>query len=132
MAQSLSRVGFKILLRNGMALCAVLGPPIGFTEVLPDPTRPPMVLNQVTGLSPNATSEPVLQSVLISPLRSVATISGQIVSVGDKWGDAIVTGITENTVALQRGKDVQTLQLFPAGKHQGLEKIVTKPGLINR
>lgn len=131
MAQSLSRVGFQILLRNAVALCAVLGSQTGFTEVLPDPTRP-AVLNQVMGISANATSEPVLQSVLISPLRSVATISGQTVSVGDKWGDATVINIAENTVALQRGKDVQTLQLFPAGKHQGLEKIVTKPGLINR
>lgn len=81
------------------------------SEQLPDPTRPP---DQI-GYAPSQTtsSGPVLQSVLISPQRRVAIISGKTVKVGDKFGGAHVMSISESEVVLRNGKEMQTLKLFP-------------------
>ena len=127
MAQSLNCTGLKCLMKNCLALCTVLGAQTSFAEVLLDPTRAPTGFNNGVGIAAGATPEPVLQSVFISSQRSMATISGQIVRVGDIWGDAIVISMTENDVVLQRGKALQTLHIFPAGKWQDLKKIMTKP-----
>ncbi|WP_199724751.1 MSHA biogenesis protein MshK [Noviherbaspirillum saxi] len=82
-------------------------------QALPDPTRPPAALQKQTPETDEAPAALQLQSILISPKRRVATISGQIVHVGDKVGEAQVVKITENEVVLRNGKDVQTLKLLP-------------------
>jgi MSHA biogenesis protein MshK len=85
-----------------------------YAESLQDPTRPPDSLT--TGLAGNAVAQPsgpVLQSVLISPARKVAVISGQTVKLGEKYGKSVVVGISENEVVLQNGKELQTLKLYP-------------------
>lgn len=90
-------------------------------EDLPDPTRPPANLApQAAGVMP---AGPVLQSVMISPTRRVANISGQQVRVGDSFGDAKVVKITEGEVVLRSGDGLQTLKLFPdVDKRNTLEK----------
>lgn len=81
-------------------------------ETLRDPTRPPDVLyapDDGAGIE----AGPVLQSVLISPGRRTAVISGQSVKTGDRFGDGRVVRISETEVVLKTGSGLQTLKLFP-------------------
>lgn len=90
--------------------------PVASAAELADPTRPPPAFeNAAQGEAAN--NGPVLQSVLIAPGRKEAVISGQTVTVGQKFGDARVEKIAESEVVLRSGKNVQTLKLFP-----GMEK----------
>jgi MSHA biogenesis protein MshK len=82
-------------------------------EDLPDPTRPPAGFGQNQAESA-APTEPVLQSILISPSRRVAIISGKTVKAGDKFGDALVVAIGANEVVLKSGKNQQVLKLYPS------------------
>ena len=47
----------------------------------------------------------------------MAMISGQMVKVGDRVGEARVIKISETEVVLRNGKELETLKLFP-----GVEK----------
>lgn len=83
-----------------------------WAQEIPDPMRPPVGFGQ--GLAVDATpAGPVLQSILISPTRRIAIISGKTLKVGDKFGDAKVALIGDNEVVLQSGKNRQVLKLFP-------------------
>lgn len=83
---------------------------------LADPTRPPSAAADAAGeAAPRA--GPQLQSVLISPARRVAVISGRAVALGDKYGEATVASITESAVLLQYAGRSETLRLIP-----GVEK----------
>ncbi len=84
-----------------------------------DPTTPPASFGTAPsqGSGYAAASGPMLQSVMISPGRRVAVISGQAVALGGKYGDAQVVRITESEVVLQNGSGLQTIRLFP-----GVEK----------
>lgn len=97
-------------------LCLCVTMPAAYAQ-LRDPTRPPEQLGQSgeTG----AASGPVLQSVLLSPQRRIAVISGQTVKLGEKFGDATVVRISESEVVLRssgsgEGGEFQTLRLFPS------------------
>lgn len=83
---------------------------------LADPTRPPNAAAGTAG-EPAARAGPQLQSVLISPARRVAVISGRAVALGDKYGEATVASITESAVLLQYAGRSETLRLIP-----GVEK----------
>ena len=119
MAEHLSRT-FRAAILCAMAggLAGVIHNPV-LAQGLIDPTRPPTV----TLADESAVGEagegamPVLQSILISPSRRQAIISGKTVTVGEKVGDAKIVRITENTVILRNGRELQTLKLFP-----GIEK----------
>ena len=94
--------------------CLVLCLPLAHAQDLIDPTRPPAAMN--TRMEPTAGTQAgglVLQSVLISPTRKAAIISGRTVALGEKLGDAKVVKITETEVVLRNGKEMQTLKLFP-------------------
>lgn len=81
------------------------------TAPLVDPTRPPG-----TGAEAEAVAGPAaarLQSVLISPTRRVAVISGKSVALGAKFGDATVESINESAVVLKYADRRETLQLIP-------------------
>lgn len=119
----------KSLMRGlvGLAACVFgssLAAPVAAQDNLRDPTRPPASLGVISPGMPTATSTLVLQSVLISPGRKVAVISGETVQVGDRLGDARVTKITEGEVVLVRDGQAQTLKLFP-----GIEKRQAKSGV---
>lgn len=78
---------------------------------LTDPTRPPASL-----ADPSAIAEPggpVLQSVMLSPTRKVAVISGEMVLLGGKYGDARLIKLTETEAVLRSGKDTTVLRLYP-------------------
>ncbi len=84
-------------------------------ENLIDPTRPPVSMGSMAQETDAAfASQSKLQSVLISPGRRVAMVSGKTVRVGDTVGDMRVLKIGESEVVLGSGKSVQTLKLFPA------------------
>ncbi|MFT5531939.1 MAG: MSHA biogenesis protein MshK [Candidatus Paceibacteria bacterium] len=84
-------------------------------QTLPDPTRPPGVMRaSVIKIAEEAVVEPVLQSVLISPSRKIAVISGEIVALNGTFGDFQLVSITESVVLLKNGKSEKRLfLLFP-------------------
>lgn len=87
-------------------------------QALQDPTRPPNV--STMPVAEGKAAEPVgpqLQSVLLSPQRKVAVISGQSVRLGEKYGDARLVRLTDSAATLRRGRQEQVLQLF-SGVHK--------------
>lgn len=79
---------------------------------LVDPTRPPASARESAENEPAAPAGPQLQSVLISPTRRVAVISGSTVVQGGRYGSATVAAITEGAVLLQYADRRETLQLI--------------------
>lgn len=85
---------------------------------LADPTRPPNAIAGGPG-APAVRSGPQLQSVLISPTRRIAVISGHTVALGGKYGKATVASIIEGAVLLRYPDRRKTLRLIPsAEKHE--------------
>jgi len=95
-----------------LVLC-LAGPAAAQRQTLVDPTRPPMALGESQAREPAAPTGPKLQSVLISPTRRVAVISGSTVVQGGKYGGATVTSITEGAVLLRYADRKETLRLIP-------------------
>lgn len=115
MAESLSMIAGRMSVQVAAFIwvwCALI---VGAgAQNLPDPTRPPASLGAVLdGAAAESNLGPRLQSVLIAPGRRVAIVSGQMVEVGGKVGEAKVVAISESEVVLKNGKDVQILKLFP-------------------
>jgi len=81
-------------------------------QTLPDPTRPPASLTQPSEVAAD-TDGPVLQSILVSPQRRVAVISGRTVQEGDTIGNARVVRITDTQVFLRSGNETRVLRLYP-------------------
>ena len=92
---------------------------IAWASDLIDPTRPPASLGIFRGDDGGVDidSGPILQSVLISPGRRIAIISGHAVQVGEKVGDATVVKIADDEVTMRSGTKMETLKIFP-----GIEK----------
>jgi MSHA biogenesis protein MshK len=117
MAQHLIPQSQKIAALTALALSPVLVSHAAAADNLPDPTRPPAIAGPAhsgSGAAPGAAAAPVLQSIMISPHRRMAIISGETVKLGEKFGDAQVVKITETEVVLRTGKELQTLKLYPA------------------
>jgi MSHA biogenesis protein MshK len=118
MAEYLTRV-FDRLLPAAMAmLTAFAGSAVAHAEGLVDPTRPPAMIESAGEQAASASAGPVVQSILISPTRRIATINGQAFKQGDKYGEARVVKITENEVVIRNGQEMQTLKLFPQVEKQ--------------
>jgi hypothetical protein len=105
-----------------LPLCALPAPS---AEVLRDPTRPPEataasapVERKTTGL--------VLQSVLLGKGRKSAIISGQVVPLGGKIGEAHLTHLTESQAVLNGPAGETTLRLTPSAEKQVGEPQATK------
>ncbi len=81
-------------------------------ESLPDPTRPPGGL-EATSASVAAPSGPLLQLIRTLDGKRTAIISGQVVRVGGKVGDAVVARIDEDRVVLRGPTGMVMLKLFP-------------------
>lgn len=104
----------KVAWRIGVCLLGMLLLPGAQADSLPDPTRPPAELAVLAaGGAEMAAKGPVLQSVLISRGRKSAIIGGQVVGLGEKYGEARVVKITESEVVLKTGAVTETLRLFP-------------------
>lgn len=82
------------------------------TRPLADPTRPPNVSAETAAAA--VFEGPRLQSVLISPTRRAAVISGTTVALGGRFGDARVEAISESAVVLRYADRTETLQLLPS------------------
>ncbi|MFZ6673605.1 MSHA biogenesis protein MshK [Undibacterium sp. Xuan67W] len=97
-----------------MGLSLLSQPALVAAQSIPDPTRPPdtLLLPATTG-SNEIAAGPVLQSVLISPSRRLAIISGKTLGLNDKFNEQTVIKINETEVVLRNGKELQTLKLFP-------------------
>ena len=88
-------------------------------QKLADPTRPPATMAAPDSAAAEADglpSAPRLQSILIGRAaggRRLAVIDGVTVRIGGRVGDAILERINDNSVLLRRGKNLETLTLFP-------------------
>lgn len=118
MAEYLIRVRDRLLMAAMAIVTALAGSAVVHAQGLPDPTRPPAMIESVGEPNPSASTGPILQSILISPTRRIATINGQAFKPGDKYGEARVVKITENEVVLRNGQETQTLKLFPQVEKQ--------------
>jgi MSHA biogenesis protein MshK len=81
-------------------------------SALVDPTRPPSMSVESGAKESAAPAGPQLQSVLISPTRRIAVISGSTVVQGGKYGGATVAAITEGSVLLRYADRKETLHLI--------------------
>jgi MSHA biogenesis protein MshK len=106
---------------------------IGFTgaasaQVAVDPTRPP------EGLAINATDTDdaggaggvMLQTVMISPTQKAAIISGVMVKLGEKYGDAVLVKVSESEVVLKSGDAQQVLRLHPGVDKREIAPVAEK------
>ena len=100
-------------------------------QALADPTRPPAAAYApAAGAAAGAAAlaevhEPRLQSILLSTReggRQVAVIDGVTVRVGEKFGTAILLRMTATTVVLRRGRQLQTLKLYPVPAEPGANR----------
>jgi len=81
-----------------------------------DPTRPPPGMGgEQVGVARAPSGGPVLQSVILSPTRRAAIISGQLVERGAHYGDAQLADVGHDYVVLRNAAGLlQVLKLFPA------------------
>jgi MSHA biogenesis protein MshK len=94
-----------VFLASGLLAATVLAQPLA------DPTRPTAPGTAET--APREAAPLRLESVLISPGRSVAIIDGRAVQVGDRVGDATLIAVEPSQVTLQRGAARERLTLLP-------------------
>jgi hypothetical protein len=89
--------------------CAVQG------QDLRDPTRPPFFARASSTVkeASQPAADLVLQTVLVSPQRRNAVISGRLVHLGDSISGMRVVAIRESEVVLRSELELRTLQLFP-------------------
>lgn len=92
--------------------CTLAGA-IGVGE-LPDPTRPlgGRAAAPARAPAPVQPAPDVLQSILVSPQRRLAVISGRMVGVGDRVGDSEVVEILPYEVVLQRSGQQVRMRLM--------------------
>lgn len=103
---------------SATAIGFALAGPAG-AQVPNDPTRPPPGFDTAPATANEAegAGAMTLQSVMISPTRKAAIISGVMVKLGEKYGDAVLVRVAENEVVLRSGNEHQVLKLHP-----GVEK----------
>jgi MSHA biogenesis protein MshK len=82
-------------------------------QVLRDPTRPPG-RSAIKAAPGSAQGGLVLQSILISPERKAAVISGKVVGPGETVEGYMLVGIAEDVAVLKNGDKIQRLRLYPA------------------
>jgi len=78
-----------------------------------DPTRPPPGFAAGDSEMAAGSGGPVLQSVMISASGSAAIISGEMVRLGQKYGDAVLVKVAESEVVLKSESGMQVLKLYP-------------------
>jgi MSHA biogenesis protein MshK len=96
-------------------ICLSVAMPSG-AQALSDPTRPPMPTGVSVAAPRNAASGPVLQSILLSPLRRLAVIDGRMVKVGDRIGNAQIIAIDFDSVKFRRGDSISEMKLLPEAR----------------
>jgi hypothetical protein len=104
-ANTILRMVGLVLLMGGIAAAQA--------QTMRDPTRPPGVsaIRTVPGV---ATGGLVLQSILISPERKAAVISGKVVGPGESVDGYMLVAIAENEAVLRNGDKIRRLRLYPS------------------
>ncbi len=101
-----------IALTTGLLLASVSG--VAGAQELRDPTRPPSEASaRPAAAKSRARGGLVLQTVLISPERKTAVISGRVMSVGDTVSGFRLVEIREGEVLMKGSKETRTLRLYP-------------------
>jgi hypothetical protein len=117
---------------SSLALClALLAPGTVLAQVANDPMRPPSgyATTEVPVAAEAATSGGLmLQSVLISPTEKSAIISGVMVKLGEKYGDAVLVKVAENEVVLRSAGENQVLKLYPGIEKRDVAPAAEKSG----
>ncbi len=83
-----------------------------FAQGLADPTRPPGGVAEAAGAA-TVSMGPVLQSVMLSQGRKIAVISGEMVTLGGRYGAARLVKLTETEAVLKNGEEVTVLRMYP-------------------
>jgi MSHA biogenesis protein MshK len=80
-----------------------------------DPMRPPTGLGagEAEVEAADGGGGMTLQTVMISTTGRAAIISGVMVKLGEKYGDAVLVRVAENEVVLKSGSESQVLKLYP-------------------
>lgn len=111
-ASWMRRISSLIRHPSSLALCVALLPPgTALAQITTDPTRPPI---ETVAEVPQGAVVNQLQSVMISPTRKAAIINGVAVELGQKYGDAVLMTVAEDSVVLKSGESRQVLRLHPA------------------
>ena len=97
----------------GFALVIALGAPRSLAQGLNDPTRPPREIlgGGADAFEPPANRSPA-QVVIISTDRRQATINGQTVVVGGRYGNATLVRISDEEIVLRRGEATEVIRLY--------------------
>lgn len=109
-----------------MAACVATG--AAWAQAVTDPTRPPAGFDSGMSAADAATDGggATLQSVLISPTQKAAIISGVMVKLGEKYGDAVLVKVAENEVVLKSGGTQQVLKLHPGVEKREIVPVAQK------
>ena len=87
---------------------------LAVAQTMRDPTRPPPGLGGMQASAVQApASGPVLQSIILSPSRQAAIISGRLVERGARYGDALLVEVAQDRVVLRTDAGTQVLKLYP-------------------
>lgn len=89
-----------------LAFALTLGAQQAFAQ-LSDPTRPPWI-----GGAGASEPAPAAQVVIVSKDRRQATINGQIVNLGGRYGNATLVRITDEEIVLERPKGTETIRFY--------------------
>ena len=96
----------------GLALIISLGAPRSLAQGLNDPTRPPReILGGPYAVEPAASLSPA-QVVIISTDRRQATINGQTVVLGGRYGNATLVRISDEEIVLKRADSTEVIKLY--------------------
>jgi MSHA biogenesis protein MshK len=88
-----------------------------------DPMRPPAGIGAgAANGERDAGGGMRLQTVVISPTQRAAIISGVMVKLGEKYGDAVLVRVAESEVVLKRGGVEQVLRIHPDVDMRGAGK----------
>jgi MSHA biogenesis protein MshK len=119
----------KRSLTTALAVALTVFSGVAAAQSIKDPTRPPAgfgAAGEPAGAQAHS-GGPVLQSVMLSPTRRAAIISGQLVSRGETYGDAVLTEVAEDHVVLSRGGSVLVLKMYPGAEKKYPEAEKRKP-----
>ena len=109
MARCVMRIAIDLI--AGLLIASL--PSVAFAQQMRDPTRPPSVA-AAKPVKKGARGGMVLQTVVISPERRTAVISGRVLSVGDTVSGFRLTEIREGEVVMKGSRGSRTLSLYPS------------------
>ena len=106
--------GLKFMLPLSPFFAAIAGPGhLAYgQDSLPDPTRPPVIIEAAPATPEVVPLSGGLQTIILRKgKKSMAVINGVTVAIGDKVGDATLVKLTESEAILQgpAGRDVMYL-----------------------